>query len=80
MEKAKPANIISFGNKDADRFYSMGRVLWRRFLMKLKHEYVHVKKHEKVRKFSNENAYAIVTAAVYKMGYKPTVMKKTVTI
>jgi len=46
--------------------------------MKIKHEYVHVKKHEKVRKFSNENAYAVVAAAVSKMGYKPTVMKKAI--
>lgn len=72
------ANVVVFGDRQVDRFYSLGRVLWKRFLIRIKSEYLVYKKHEKYHKFSCPNAYAVVLAAVRTMGYKTQVMKKYV--
>lgn len=70
-------NAVVYNGREASRFYSVGRVLWRRFLMRLKHDHVKHRKGEKRRRFRNENAYAIVLAAVKMMGYESKKLKKS---
>ena len=45
-------------------YYSLGRVLWKRILFKLQHNYLYsLKKGKKVKNYKNKNAGAIIEFA-----------------
>jgi hypothetical protein len=52
-KEGRACNKVVFGGREVDRFYSMGRMLWRRFLLRIKQEYIHNKKHEVYHRYSN---------------------------
>ena len=69
LEK-RMCNKVYFDDREVSRYYSVGRVLWRRFLMRVRSEFAGEKKKEKYRSYKNPNAFAIVAAAVKKMNFK----------
>ena len=71
-------NKVVFYRREMARYYSLGRVLWRRFLMRLKWEYIKTRKGDRRRRFGNDNAWAVVCAAVHKMGHKLQHVRKPV--
>lgn len=66
----QPHNNIVLREKVVTRFYSVGRVLWKRFLLRMQAEYLMTKKKEKKNPIKFVNAYAIVVAAVKKLNHK----------
>jgi hypothetical protein len=71
--------VWKFGNREISRYYSAGRILWKRCLMKLQFQYLKSKRKDKRRYFC-ASAYAIVLAAIQKMDYKPQVIQRAIII
>ena len=72
-------NVVNLGQKTLTRFYSLGRILWKRMLMRLKWEYLNnTKKSYKRAPYSCANAFAIIVFGVKKCGYKLQYIQKDI--
>lgn len=74
----QPHNNIVLREKVVTRFYSVGRLVWKRFLLRMQAEYLVVKKKDRKNPYKCANAYAVVVAAVRRLNYKPVVMQRLV--
>ena len=67
--------VALLGDNVLTRYYSTGRLLWKKFLLRMQWEHLTTKKKEKRNSYANPNAYAIVVAANKVMNYVPEKLK-----